>query len=288
MATLYVFGKGFNYSQDGPGNRLVYHLQGCNLHCPWCANPEGIALGGSLLQTDRVPLQDAFCPRGAITQGALDRTRCRGCDRVCADLHTGALSRSETAIESNALIAEVLRSRAMFFEGGGVTFTGGEATLQFDALSEVLKALKQHGIHTALETNGTHPHLGELLPYIDYLIMDVKHADAQVFARVIGSGFSEFAHNLRLATTREQLALRIPLIHSFNTQPSDLQAIATLIASLNAPTVTVELLRYHEYGKDKWRQIGLPYEVTDGYVSDEDYLTAQSILQDAGLRLFHT
>ena len=37
-----IFQKGFNYSQDGDGNRLVYHMQGCNLKCPWCANPEGM------------------------------------------------------------------------------------------------------------------------------------------------------------------------------------------------------------------------------------------------------
>ena len=41
------FQKGFNYSQDGRGNRLVLHLQGCNLRCPWCANPEGIAPQGA-------------------------------------------------------------------------------------------------------------------------------------------------------------------------------------------------------------------------------------------------
>ena len=41
-----IFQRGFNFSQDGPGNRLVYHLQGCNLRCPWCSNPEGLALSG--------------------------------------------------------------------------------------------------------------------------------------------------------------------------------------------------------------------------------------------------
>lgn len=41
---LYIFQKGFNYSQDGPGNRLVYHLAGCNLKCPWCSNPEGMEI----------------------------------------------------------------------------------------------------------------------------------------------------------------------------------------------------------------------------------------------------
>ncbi len=39
---IHIFQKGFNYSQDGPGNRLVYHLSGCNLKCPWCSNPEGL------------------------------------------------------------------------------------------------------------------------------------------------------------------------------------------------------------------------------------------------------
>ncbi len=41
---IFIFQKGFNYSQDGPGNRLVYHLCGCNLKCPWCSNPEGMTL----------------------------------------------------------------------------------------------------------------------------------------------------------------------------------------------------------------------------------------------------
>ena len=39
-----ILQKGFNYSQDGPGNRLVYHLQGCNFACKWCSNADSIPL----------------------------------------------------------------------------------------------------------------------------------------------------------------------------------------------------------------------------------------------------
>lgn len=48
MEKIRIFQKGFNYSQDGQGNRLVYHLQGCNMKCPWCANPEGMKMEGAL------------------------------------------------------------------------------------------------------------------------------------------------------------------------------------------------------------------------------------------------
>jgi len=37
---LHIFKKGFSFAVDGPGNRLVYHLRGCNFRCAWCANPE--------------------------------------------------------------------------------------------------------------------------------------------------------------------------------------------------------------------------------------------------------
>lgn len=86
MMELKIFQKGFHDSQDGAGNRLVLHLQGCNMRCPWCANPEGMDNQGT----------------------------CR-------------------TIEVNALVDECLSCRPMFFDGGGVTLTGGEVSMQFDA-----------------------------------------------------------------------------------------------------------------------------------------------------------
>ena len=52
---MLLFQKGLNYSQDGRGNRMVYHLVGCNMRCPWCANPEGIKAGGTILTKGGIP-----------------------------------------------------------------------------------------------------------------------------------------------------------------------------------------------------------------------------------------
>ena len=40
---------------------------------------------------------------------------------------------------------EILSCKPMFFDGGGVTFSGGEATMQFEALKELLKSLRRPG-----------------------------------------------------------------------------------------------------------------------------------------------
>ncbi|MBQ7261532.1 MAG: 4Fe-4S cluster-binding domain-containing protein [Lachnospiraceae bacterium] len=66
------FQKGFNYSQDGRGNRLVYHLQGCNMRCPWCANPEGLDVNG-VLMTDPQWLTEGSCSKGAVREGEIHR-----------------------------------------------------------------------------------------------------------------------------------------------------------------------------------------------------------------------
>ncbi len=109
MVFIKIFQKGFNYSQDGPGNRLVYHMQGCNFRCKWCSNPESM-------------------------------------ENVCKT--TVNYSPEEIADEAK-------RCKMMFFDGGGVTFTGGEPTVQFEELFNTLRILKENEIHTAIETNGS-------------------------------------------------------------------------------------------------------------------------------------
>lgn len=240
---LRIFQKGFNYSQDGPGNRLVYHLQGCNLRCPWCANPEGLSVEGG----ERYPVE--------------------------------------------ALVQEVLRSRAMFFDGGGVTLTGGEVTLQFDALKELLTRLHAEGVSACIETNGCSPRLPELFGLLDTLIMDVKHYDPEIHRAVTGASCAQTFQNIRAALEAGQkLALRIPVIGGFNASAEDAEGFAQRLTELGVPgRATVELLAYHEYGKSKYEQLGLPYRMTEqARVNKEILQRLSQRLQQAGIQMIHT
>ena len=284
--TVKIIHRGFNFSQDGPGNRLVYHLQGCTMHCPWCSNPESIVPDGCILATDSAA--DALCPYGAVRDGQPDAERCKDCEKPCLSRHSAHLKFSCTERTVEDVLREIDSSRMLFFDGGGVTFTGGEATLQFDALCAMLTALKEKGIHTALETNGSHRDLPALFDKIDYLIMDCKHWDEDAHRRVIGCGNHQTLDNIRKASqARTQLLVRIPLIGGFNSSPADAEGFAEALSFLGGEQC-VEVLRYHEYGKDKWKQCGMAYTMQDAFVSDDAFRTFCKILANSGLHLIKT
>ena len=238
---LYVFRKGFNYSQDGPGNRLIYHLKGCNLKCPWCSNPEGMRREPDDQPT---PVSD--------------------------------------------LVAEAVSCIPMFFDGGGVTLTGGEVCMQSEAATSFLRQLKENGIHTAVETNASLPGFRDLLPFTDYLMVDWKQTDPERAEKVIGAGTEPIRGNFLYALSGGYtLHVRIPLIHGFNDGKVDRDATVAFFASLPG-TFDVEILPYHEYGKEKWQKLGRDYTVRDGFVSSETLNAFRFALENAGIRVIKT
>ena len=236
------FQKGFNFSQDGPGNRLVYHLYGCNFRCPWCANPECFA----------------------------------------ADTKVTAQTVEEVA-------NEILRSRPMFFSGGGVTFTGGEPTLQFEALKELLIIIKEQNIHTAIECNASHPRLCELFPYIDHLMMDLKHTSDAAHKAIVDMGNQTVLDNIAAAASTRQLALRIPLVNGYNTDDACIDGFIGFLSTLpQNPLLTVELISYHEYGKVKWQKHGMEYTVQNGFVPPARLAEIRERFRQAGISTIQT
>lgn len=234
---MLILQKGFNYSQDGPGNRLVYHLQGCNFRCKWCSNPESMDCEGSNVKNYTV----------------------------------------------DEVFDEAKRSRMMFFDGGGVTFTGGECTLQHEELTCLLKKLKDEGINTAIETNASSPYLTEIAEYVDYLIADFKHYDTDIHKKWIGVGNEAVKANLKkIFASGRQLHIRIPLINYVNTDPI---GFVNYFKQFDTKNTVFEFLPYHEFGKDKWTR---EYEIKDGFVSDETVADFERLFIANGLNVTST
>ena len=287
---LKVFRKGFNYSQDGPGNRLVYHLQGCNMRCGWCSNPEGIAMDGALMVRSEA-LTEGLCPHGAIVGQQVDRERCRECTgKECLTVNRNqAIQFSAQTYDVDALIDEARRSRPLFYDGGGVTVSGGEATVQFEPLQQLLQGLKDAGIHTAIETNGSHPRLRELFPLIDFLIIDFKHHDDIRLKDATGVGNLVIKRNVAKAfASHGQLLVRIPLIAHFNDADTDAEHFAAFFRQFDTTRARFEFITYHEYGKDKWAQCGLPYRVDEGFVDNAVVARFKTVFQSSHLDVIHT
>lgn len=232
-----ILQKGFNYSQDGPGNRLVYHLQGCNFACKWCSN------------ADSIPLEN---PKAA------ERT-------------------------TEELLDEVMRSRMMFFDGGGVTFTGGEVCVQSDDLLKLLKLLKENEIHTAIETNGSFSSLKEIAEYVDYLIMDFKHYDEAEHLKWIGASNKSVKENAEYFFEKgRQIHIRIPVIRGVNDSPD---GFVEYFSRFNTSNAVFEFLAYHEYGKDKWQG---EYQIENGFVPKEKIKEFTDKFENSGMKTVAT
>ena len=242
MPPLKIIKKGFNYSQDGPGNRLVYHLSGCNLRCPWCANPE-------------------------------------------------ALFDDEAAeqVSPEEILRQALSAKAVFIDSGGVTFTGGEPTLQYYALLKTLTLLHDNDIHTAIETNGTYEKLSDFFPLLSLLIIDFKHYDEQKHKTVTGGSNTHVIENIRIASKYGiPVWVRTPLINGFNANDEDITGFLDVYKTLDTKNLNFELLPYHEYGRDKWLKLGFEYKIIDGAVDSEIIKMFEDAYKKAGLNIIRT
>ncbi len=257
------------------------------MRCKWCSNPEGMKINAPIIVSNEA-IPDIYCANGAIVDGKIERSVCKTCsDFDClkeknSKIYTKAISMSE-----NDVIEDILNSKMMFFNGGGVTFTGGEVLLQSTEVLNIVKKLKKEGINTAIETNGSLPVLQDLLPFVDYLMMDLKHYDDSSHTYFTGISLKPILENLKsIVASGRQILLRIPLINGVNTDNVD--GFIHILDPLKKENLHVELLRYHEYGKEKWAMCGYEYTMKDGHITEQVYNKFLHRFKESGFTVLHT
>lgn len=265
-------------TEDGPGIRTTVFFKGCPLQCVWCHNPESISAKpqlwwiGSRCIGCRTCL--SVCRKNALNlteKGmTIDRARCDGCGE-CAEACPGtALEQVGKAWNLENLVAEVVKDRAYFDASeGGVTLSGGEPTLQAGFAGSFLKALREKGLHTALDTCGccSREALDQVLPYAAMVLFDVKIIAPPAHKRFTGQDNRRILENLlfiadymRSHLYPSELWLRTPLIPNATATPENITGIGRFIQeNLSGMVSRWELCAFNNLCRDKYLRLDQPW-----------------------------
>ena len=162
---------------------------------------------------------------------------------------------------------EVLRmavdQKPFFGRRGGVTFSGGEPTLQAAALVPLVRRLNEQGIHVCLDSNGGlwNPAVEELLGLVDLVLLDVKQAAPERHRRLTGR---DNAQTLRTAAWLEEHGkpfwLRYVLVPGYSDAGADIRALGERLGGYTQ-VERVEILPYHTLGVHKYEAMGQEYKL---------------------------
>lgn len=248
--------------------------------------------------------EDAPCPDGAVrgyihsveTVGSVNGPGVRytvymsGCPLRCLYCHNPDTweMRLGEHVDVETVLAD-LAKYAEFIEvaGGGLTVSGGEPLLQPRFVGALFGAVKDRwGMSTVLDTSG---YLGaratdDLLDRTDLVLLDIKSGDPQAYRRVTSGELAptlEFAR--RLSDRGNHMWVRYVLVPGLTDAPDNIAAVADFVATLDGVD-RVEIMPYHDFGRQKYEALGWPYRLADvAPPTRQQVLDAQEILRGRGL-----
>ncbi|CAH0541049.1 YjjW family glycine radical enzyme activase [Vibrio marisflavi] len=225
---------------DGPGNRLVIFLQGCNYACLSCHNPYTINHCndcGECIDT---------CPSNALTLNSDNKVNwhsqlCSQCDK-CIDVCPNQSSPKINSYSCEAMY-KLVKKHAPFISG--ITVSGGEATLQLPFIFSLFSRIKHDAALSHLtcfiDSNGSLSLQGwqKILPYLDGAMVDLKAWKNEVHCHLTGRKNTRVLETIRYLAEHDKLyeirLLQIPNQTDFE------QSIAELAEFINALPNEVQL-----------------------------------------------
>lgn len=248
---------------DGPGARTAIFVQGCNLACEYCHNPE----------TQNLCLHCGLCVSGCPT-GALRKPRgkvlwdesiCSHCDQ-CIGVCPHFASPKVTYLDAEEIMVRILKNRPFI---RGITVSGGECTLYPKFLTELFTLAKAEGLTTMMDANGAidlteYP---ELLEVTDGVMLDLKAWDPEVFKKLTGREKTPaLIGNLKTLTARGKLhEIRLVCAGDWVDVRESLAGVATVIPD-HLDTI-LKLITFRRYGvRGKMKDHSSPNrEIMEGY-----------------------
>jgi pyruvate formate lyase activating enzyme len=255
---------------DGPGIRTTVFLKGCSLKCQWCHSPESQSTNPEIMVHPEKCIGCGscveVCPENAvISPGIIDAKVCNLCGKCIEACYPGALELIGKNIQVTEILDEINKDRLLYkTSGGGVTLSGGEPAQQSKFTYKLLKALKENGYHSVLDTCGytTWDNLKKILKYVDLVFFDLKHMNPIKHKKFTGVSNELILSNLKqIVGLGKSTRIRIPLIPGFNDSEEHLRCLSKFLREL--PVETVDILPYHKMGVSKYDSLDREYKLKD-------------------------
>ncbi|MEZ9057629.1 YjjW family glycine radical enzyme activase [Vibrio pelagius] len=235
---------------DGPGNRLVLFLQGCNFDCITCHNPHTINHCNHC--GDCVP----ECPSEALTRNSDSGTvtwhpeKCTHCDK-CIDVCSHKSS-PKISLMTVSDVLEIVRENQFFLSG--VTISGGEATMQLPFIIELFKAIKMDPqlshLTCFIDSNGSLSSEGwsRVLPYLDGAMIDLKSWQNETHQWLVGRENHRVLSSINFLAEHQKLhEVRLLHIPGKSDLDAEVEQIGRCLSSL-PESVAIRLNAFQHHG----------------------------------------
>jgi len=164
------------------------------------------------------------------------------------------------------ILAEVQKYSSYYkFSGGGITLSGGEPSDQPYFSTELLKACRENGIHTVLDTSGcaSVEIATEILPNVDLLLLDFKAFEPKNYLRLTGQKIDRPILTLkRAADLNVPVWVRLVLVPGITDNFDELRKMADFLSEFTN-IEKIDVLPFHKHGEYKWDELGYEYALAD-------------------------
>ncbi|MGO3018594.1 MAG: glycyl-radical enzyme activating protein [Anaerococcus sp.] len=212
-------------THDGPGIRTTVFFKGCPLKCLWCHNPESQSYSIQNMKTKE-----------------------------------GKIQKVGKTYPVDKLFQEVIKDQIFYDQsGGGVTFSGGEVMTQnINYLIDIVSLLKKRGVSIAIDTCGYAPkkNFEKIMPFVDFWLFDIKLLDSNMHKKYTGKSNELILENLEFLNKHNaRIIIRLLIIKDLNSDLKTVEKILFWINEKNINVYRIDILPYHDYGKNKYSQL---------------------------------